>query len=88
MYNNLEAMWRQTQHQQRKKEVDAFSQEFDMRMKIVGGPNTGGGTNNAGAQTRHNGGSKNHNSSTMPRPASIQPTMNHSQQYQQVCKIL
>ncbi len=49
----------------RKKEVDAFSQEFDMRMKIHQQPN--------GQNTRP----MNHNSSTMPRPASIQPTMMH-----------
>ena len=69
MYNNLEAMWRQNQHQLRKKEVDAFSQEFDLRMKIHQQPN---GAHKA----------VNHNSSTMPRPASIQPqTMMHMQPY-------
>ena len=31
MYNNLEAMWRQNEHFLKKKEVDAFSQEFDLR---------------------------------------------------------
>ena len=110
MYNNLEAMWRQNQHAQKKKEVDAFSQEFDLRMKIGSSAtgtagnasttnqnslrssqNSGNNGDNRGAGTenlRSNGNSlresqrshhsSHHHSSTMPRPASIQPTMHHS----------
>ena len=113
MYNNLEAMWRQNQHAQKKKEVDAFSQEFDLRMKIGSSAtgtagnasttnqnslrssqNSGNNGDNRGAGSenlRSNGNSlresqrshhsSHHHSSTMPRPASIQPTMHHSTRF-------
>ena len=106
MYNNLEAMWRQNQHQQKKKEVDAFSQEFDIRMKITAGNQNSllrsssqgnqAGNNGAGSGTgqpelrsnttngnnlRDSQRSQQHHSSTMPRPASIQPTMHHSTRF-------
>ena len=152
MYNNLEAMWRQNEHVLKKKEVDAFSQEFDLRMKIgnttalppattttnqtqassnqnsqnslirsqINSGNTAAVTNhqpnvnqnslrsqnssgNNGLQQdrgapqhpisenllRSNGNSlresqrsqHHHHSSTMPRPASIQPTMHHSSRF-------
>ena len=149
MYNNLEAMWRQNEHVLKKKEVDAFSQEFDLRMKIgnttalpptttttnqtqasnqnsqnslirsqINSGNTAAVTNqpnvnqnslrsqnssgNNGQQDRgapqhpisenllrNNGNSlresqrsqHHHHSSTMPRPASIQPTMHHSSRF-------
>ena len=150
MYNNLEAMWRQNEHVLKKKEVDAFSQEFDLRMKLgnttalpptttttnqtqasnlqnsqnslirsqINSGNTAAVTNqpnvnqnslrsqnssgNNGQQDRgapqhpisenllrSNGNSlresqrsqHHHHSSTMPRPASIQPTMHHSSRF-------
>ena len=113
MYNNLEAMWRQNQHAQKKKEVDAFSQEFDLRMKIGSSAtgtagnatttnqnslrssqNSGNNGDNRGVGSenlRSNGNSlresqrshhsSHHHSSTMPRPASIQPTMHHSTRF-------
>ena len=148
MYNNLEAMWRQNEHVLKKKEVDAFSQEFDLRMKLgnttalpptttnqtqasnqnsqnslirsqINSGNTAAVTSNQpnvnqnslrsqnssgnnGQQDRgapqhpisenllrSNGNSlresqrsqHHHHSSTMPRPASIQPTMHHSSRF-------
>ena len=143
MYNNLESMWRQNEHVLKKKEVDAFSQEFDLRMKlgnttalppttttnqtqatnqnnslirsqsnsgntVTNQPNVNqnslrsqnssgnNGQNDRGAPQhpisenllRSNGNLResqrsqhHHHSSTMPRPASIQPTMHHSSRF-------
>lgn len=74
MYNNLEAMWRQNQHQIKKKEVDAFSQEFDLRMKLHATSATSGQHHQPNGATSNNSQKINHhNSSTMPRPTSVQP---------------
>ena len=64
-------------------DIDAFSQEFDLRMKFDGGKNSKRGADSSSAAAAGSGGGGGH--STMPRPASPQPTssLQHHHHHQQ-----
>ena len=64
-------------------DIDAFSQEFDLRMKFDGGKNSKRVADSSSAAAAGTGGGGGH--STMPRPASHQPTssLQHHHHHQQ-----
>lgn len=71
-------------------DIDAFSQEFDLRMKFDGGKNNKRGADSSSATPAAGTGGGGGGHSTMPRPASHQPTSSlqhhhhHHQQQQQL----